>query len=234
MKESRSHLVSDLVYTLYFPNQMKYISLFAGNDGKSEINMLKARTLALAEWERTKTDGSGDRVEHVLSGKPMADEGNDSNEHEQAVSETTFRTTTADKNQRMTKKNVADGSIKQRSRKHEDSDSMDRGDDKSKKRKLSELAPEQTEPLLSLSEREASEEDSFFLEGSASGSDHPPANHAVSTKNAVHRKNFSNSKGNSKDRPFKSSQHGKRNGANGAPLHKQELRLQKWQAKQSR
>ena len=233
MKETRSQLVSDLVYTLYFPNQLKYVSLFASNDGKSEINMTKARTLALAEWERTKTDGSGDRVEHVLAGKPMADEGkSDVNEHENIVIETKTRKTTPEKNQRLTKPHVliTDESNKKRSRKKEDSDSFDKVNDKNKKQKLTELA---SEPPLALSEGRAAEVDSFFLEGSTSGSEHPPAYHAVSTKNTVHRKNFSNPQDINQNRPFKTSQHFKRNGANGAPLHKQELRLQKWQAKQS-
>ena len=224
LKETRSQLLSDLAYTLYFPNQMKYISLFAGNnEGKTVLHMLKARTLALAEWQKNKEEG-GDRVEQVLAGKAMTDESS----------------------------NVADSGKKERRRKREDPDSSDRSKEKTKRKKMTEFptdppSSEKTTAVLvepgavavgssllpcalpsrkkestrSLKESSiATEDDSFFLEGSANGSSElPTVSPAVSTRNAGKWK--------------KSPTHG-RNSANGAPVHKQQIRLQKWQAKQSR
>ena len=74
---TRGDLVHDLAYILYFPSSMKYISLFeaaeAADDSVSQRKQQEARKLAIAEWERVKTNGEDDRVQRILSEKHAGD-----------------------------------------------------------------------------------------------------------------------------------------------------------------
>ncbi len=232
--DARTGLMSDLAYIIYFPNQMKYVSVFAcddkDTDRKSERSRLKARNIALAEWNNSKANGAVDRVERVLSGEQLE------------VS-----------NQPATQKRRRDSSSI--SDEQQQSLGTDEQDTSANRKKSKSSEPVQKtnasveSPSTSANASAVEEEDSFFLEGSVGGDDSAAASTMKTNHNA--RSSSSGRKGGFRQTSYSASVNDDRKSyaqkktsrrndtnSNDAPMTKgaikQNLRLQRWQTKQRR
>jgi hypothetical protein len=212
--DARSALVHDLAYILYFPSSMKYISLFgavdAENDSKSHRKQQEARKIAIAEWERVKSNGEDDRVERILSEK-RADDATD--------------TTDAATSEGPKKRKFADAT-----RSVDDSNSSGQYDGRREKKPRVSSTSGRNAPLPTTADTTPSAEgdpsvDDFFLETSG-GDDgtHQPVGGRNPQRNHTTRPTSSFGKQRQKGR-----------GSSNTPgAHKQQLRLQKWQEKHRR
>lgn len=228
---ARIDLMSDLAYIIYFPNQMKYVSVFACDDKdldrKSERSRLKARALALAEWNSTKASDAVDRVERLLSGEQLD------------VS-----------NQPITQKRQRDSPTISDEREQLSQDTTEKGTKPNRKKgKPSEPEQKADCPYTSANASIVEEEDSFFLEGSGGVDDSAAApfmnpnysarSSSTGTKGGFHQSSHVASvKGQRKSYAQKTASRRNDMNPNDAPMTKgaikQNLRLQRWQTKQGR
>lgn len=69
LSSSRSSLMEQLAYVLYYPKEFKYVALFAESEetvGKNEKLRLKAHKLAVEQWRNDTATGAQDRVMRVI------------------------------------------------------------------------------------------------------------------------------------------------------------------------
>jgi hypothetical protein len=67
--EQKQKLYNDLAYVLYYPKDMKYISILKDDDNNNnKIQMLKkrAKNLALEKWKNDISNGEIDKVKHAM------------------------------------------------------------------------------------------------------------------------------------------------------------------------